>query len=1040
MAGGFQFDEDDMGGLLGGPPLMGVSGGGGMGMGGMGMGMGMDMGGGMGMGMGGGGDDPYAYEVPVETGRGKKRKDKKKRKSSSRDRERTAPRTSSGAAGTGRGSDPALGSGGGGAMSKAEMMLQKYGGGRQAGRSVASERPRRVRPETDDVDDDEIRFSDDSDEPEPRSRSMTKRKSGSLQTVKQATGPSAADSFGGLDEPGKSVRFVDMSDMLREGDDEDESRDDDGAMNFVGGPHGTLTGAGALVSGGMSSMSDLDASADAVGRAGDRRSETLGNVKAFDMAGLMGDDSEETSGFATTVRPGGGVDLGLSRESQEDDVDELDESARPETIGNVMDISALGDIIAENPAPDQLASDLQEPAVEDSDEEDPLGDLPPDKVFRAGVPVEARYGGDEEWYTGSILRDNRDGTFAIRYDDGDSESHLRREFIRLRGSAAAPAEAAESSEPRDVPQRRTPSPEPVPAASRSEVFGNVMDIGSLMAANEPKSEARTAPRSATVEQPRDSESASSARRDASETTGTVTAHPAAHKTLDELSHSIVTNTSLIEESRGELRERTQEREQAAAKRVSPPGRRSPRTVGTTNRQNSSRELRRSTSMDDGEYSMDDFEEATVGGESAADEDKGDYSVEEFDSYVEGDTPPVQASGTAPDGHAKPAAAAVSVPSPQTVPRAVTNRRPGVAERKPARAPGGSARAASVTPTDVGAAEPPVAPTYTASTRIARPPGHSIAVGTDDGPPGAGAWQSYPAHPAAAAFAQNGAVPPPPPQFGGPSWPHVGVAPPPPPNAYGAWPFGAPAGAFGSPYGHGYVSHPAGAYGMPVGMPPPLGPLGAAAAAPAGYLPRARPRQAGGAGADAVNRLFSDARTATATGETTSTGRSTEKRTDKASVDSNSDVGDGGQTPKAAPSKGSADASDAPPAPPAPGLERVDVDARTGPFPSSRPPPTIEALASFQANVAAAHQVFAQHLSFVRDHVRRCRLQADAITESASSYKYSSLKDTQRYLKRHRPKVISMEEAMKRIEQGDDFGVDPLLDIPRSTLPHEQAVL
>ena len=48
--------------------------------------------------------------------------------------------------------------------------------------------------------------------------------------------------------------------------------------------------------------------------------------------------------------------------------------------------------------------------------------------FEVGQKVEARYGGKHKWYGGSIVKDNGDGTYAVRYDDGDSDATAQ--FVR----------------------------------------------------------------------------------------------------------------------------------------------------------------------------------------------------------------------------------------------------------------------------------------------------------------------------------------------------------------------------------------------------------------------------------------------------------------------------------------------------------------------------------------------------------------------------------------------------------------------------------
>jgi len=50
--------------------------------------------------------------------------------------------------------------------------------------------------------------------------------------------------------------------------------------------------------------------------------------------------------------------------------------------------------------------------------------------FSVGASVEARYDGQEAWYPGKVAVDRGDGTYDIQYDDGDSEIRVRAELIR----------------------------------------------------------------------------------------------------------------------------------------------------------------------------------------------------------------------------------------------------------------------------------------------------------------------------------------------------------------------------------------------------------------------------------------------------------------------------------------------------------------------------------------------------------------------------------------------------------------------------------
>lgn len=47
-----------------------------------------------------------------------------------------------------------------------------------------------------------------------------------------------------------------------------------------------------------------------------------------------------------------------------------------------------------------------------------------------GSKVEGNYRGKGKWYTGKVIRDRRDGTFDIAYDDGESEIRVDEALIR----------------------------------------------------------------------------------------------------------------------------------------------------------------------------------------------------------------------------------------------------------------------------------------------------------------------------------------------------------------------------------------------------------------------------------------------------------------------------------------------------------------------------------------------------------------------------------------------------------------------------------
>ena len=81
-----------------------------------------------------------------------------------------------------------------------------------------------------------------------------------------------------------------------------------------------------------------------------------------------------------------------------------------------------------------------------------------------GAKVEANYRGQGKWFSGKIKRDRGDGTFDVDYDDGEQETRVKEELIRLLDGApkGLTVEAGRSTKSR-VHERSAGSP---PAAQR----------------------------------------------------------------------------------------------------------------------------------------------------------------------------------------------------------------------------------------------------------------------------------------------------------------------------------------------------------------------------------------------------------------------------------------------------------------------------------------------------------------------------------------------------------------------------------------------
>jgi PUB domain/EF-hand domain pair len=65
--------------------------------------------------------------------------------------------------------------------------------------------------------------------------------------------------------------------------------------------------------------------------------------------------------------------------------------------------------------------------------------------FRAGDNIEARYKGRERYYSGTIKRCNRDGSYDVDYDDGEQELSVEARLIKLVGATSSSKSIAASS-------------------------------------------------------------------------------------------------------------------------------------------------------------------------------------------------------------------------------------------------------------------------------------------------------------------------------------------------------------------------------------------------------------------------------------------------------------------------------------------------------------------------------------------------------------------------------------------------------------------
>ena len=61
-----------------------------------------------------------------------------------------------------------------------------------------------------------------------------------------------------------------------------------------------------------------------------------------------------------------------------------------------------------------------------------------------GAKVEANYRGRGKWYPGKIVRDRFDGTFDVDYEDGEKETRVDKDLIRLRDAGASSSSSSKA--------------------------------------------------------------------------------------------------------------------------------------------------------------------------------------------------------------------------------------------------------------------------------------------------------------------------------------------------------------------------------------------------------------------------------------------------------------------------------------------------------------------------------------------------------------------------------------------------------------------
>jgi hypothetical protein len=105
--------------------------------------------------------------------------------------------------------------------------------------------------------------------------------------------------------------------------------------------------------------------------------------------------------------------------------------------GLLDDAAPAPEAPAPAPAPPAPTSPTSPTGYSDDAEdfEDDESDAEDEAAIGVGVQVEARFGGEEDWYPGTVKAVNADGTYQIAYDDGDEEDSVAPEYVRLRPSS-----------------------------------------------------------------------------------------------------------------------------------------------------------------------------------------------------------------------------------------------------------------------------------------------------------------------------------------------------------------------------------------------------------------------------------------------------------------------------------------------------------------------------------------------------------------------------------------------------------------------------
>ena len=84
------------------------------------------------------------------------------------------------------------------------------------------------------------------------------------------------------------------------------------------------------------------------------------------------------------------------------------------------------------------------------------------------------------------------------------------------------------------------------------------------------------------------------------------------------------------------------------------------------------------------------------------------------------------------------------------------------------------------------------------------------------------------------------------------------------------------------------------------------------------------------------------------------------------------------------------------------------------------PTTVDVLTTYNPSVLAANDLMKFHMQLLHQHIDDSRrLYESYANENVNcNFRYTTVEDTQRFIERNRPKVVSYEEALKKVKDDE----------------------